>query len=177
MEAFLFDTETDGLVANHTLKLARQPCVIEFYGCSADLKTGKILHELNFLIKSPQPISAEITTITTITNEMLKDAPPFSIVADKIFTAIENAPVVIAHNLSFDKEMLDLEAERLGRKIAWPRLICSVEQSIAMKGYRLSLSNLHQELFGEPFEGAHRAKADVKALLRCCVELWKKGIL
>jgi hypothetical protein len=39
------------------------------------------------------------------------------------------------------------------------------------------MSALHQHLFGEPFEGAHRAKQDTLALLRCCVELLHKGML
>jgi hypothetical protein len=73
--------------------------------------------------------------------------------------------------------MVDIEAQRLGIELRWPRLVCTVEQTIALKGYRLSLENLHKELFGEPFEGAHRAKADVAALTRCCRELFKRGMI
>lgn len=185
MKALIFDTETTGLVKNRTLKLDQQPSIIEFYACLVNLKTGKIARELDLLIKPPKLLSdtpapgdkKTITQITGITNAMLADAQPFSLHAKDIINMLTKAPLVIAHNASFDKEMIDIEAERLGFEVKWPRIICTVEQTIAMKGYRLSLSALHQELFGEPFTGAHRAKVDVAALTRCCVELFKRGML
>jgi DNA polymerase III epsilon subunit family exonuclease len=177
MLALLYDTETTGLISNHTVKMQHQPHVIEFYGCLADLKTGKIKDERSFLIKPPIHIEQEITDITTITDETVKDAPSFSKVANEIFQFLEEAPIIIAHNASYDREIMDLEAERLNQAIKWPRTICTVEQTVSLKGIRLSLSDLHSFLFGEPFAGAHRAEVDVKALLRCCVALYKKDIL
>lgn len=181
MKAFIFDTETTGLVTNRKLKLKSQPHIIEFYGCLVDLKKGKVLSEINQLIKPPDPflVTEEITRITGLKYEDLKDAPPFEDVAEKIITALEKAPVLIAHNLSFDKEMIEIEADRCwDQKIKWPkRLLCTVEQTIHIKGFRLNLSGLHEHLFGEKFEGAHRAKVDVEALTRCCVKLVKMGVL
>lgn len=181
MKAFLFDTETTGLISNRKLKLKQQPHVIEFYGCFADLKKGKVISEYNTFIKPPDPslVTPEITRITGITyDEHLKDAPAFSEVVGDIFGRVQKAPILIAHNLSFDKEMLDIEAERLEKKIKWPKkLLCTVEQTINIKGFRLNLSGLHEHLFGEPFAGAHRAKIDTAALMRCCVKLVKMGVL
>lgn len=181
----VFDTETTGLIKNRTLKLDRQPEVIEFYACSVNLKTGKISKELDFLIKPHKPLADKpapgekktITDITGITNTMLADAPPFKSVAKQIIKMLESAPLLIAHNASFDREVIDIELERLKLKIKWPRVLCTVEQTIALKGFRLSLSNLHNELFKEPFTGAHRAKQDVAALVRCCKELVKREVL
>ena len=59
----------------------------------------------------------------------------------------------------------------------WPRLCCTVENTEWLHGHRLSLSALHEELFGEPFSGAHRARTDVAALTRCYLELVKRGDL
>jgi len=177
MRALLYDTETTGLLSNHTMKIIHQPHVIEFYGCVASLKTGKIEKEMNVLVKPPVKIEQEITNITTITDEMVKDAPSFDRVAVDIFSFLEGAPVIFAHNASYDKEIIDLEAERLKRTVKWPRMVCTVEQTVSLRGIRLSLSDLHAHLFGAPFAGAHRAEADVKALLRCCVELYKRDVL
>ena len=187
MKAFIFDTETTGLVKNRTIKLDDQPEVIEFYGALVDLskKGGKILKELNYLIKPSKELSdvpnhgdkRTITQITGITNDMLKRAPHFAEVGKMIFAAIENAPVTIAHNHTFDRDMIEIEAERMKRKLKWPRAICTIEATMSMKGYRLSMTELHQNLFGEPVTGAHRAKEDVKALSRCCVELYKRGVI
>ena len=175
MRALILDCETTGLLESHTIKLANQPEVIEFYGVLVDLATGEQLKELDQLIKPKHPVSAEITKITSITNEMLKDAPPFSEVASEIFSMIEEAPLVIAHNASYDIEMLAIEAERLGRMVSFPRVVCTVEATIHRKGFRLSLSALYEDLFREQFVGAHRAKVDVRALARICVELNRQG--
>ena len=157
--------------------MIHQPHVIEFYGCLADLKTGKIKQEVNLLIKPPVKIEIEITNITSITNDMLQDAPSFDKVAIDIFKFLEGAPILIAHNASYDREIMDIEAERLMKTIKWPRTLCTVEQTVSLRGSRLSLGDLHIYLFGEAFTGAHRAKVDVMALLRCCVELYKRDIL
>lgn len=185
MIATIFDTETTGLVKNRTLKLDQLPEIIEFYGCSVNLKNGKIAKELGLLIKPSKPLSDKpapgdkktITEMTGITNNMLKKAPPFKDVAKQVFTLLQKSKIVIAHNAAFDKDMVEIEAQRLGIKITWPRVICTVESSISHKGYRLSLSNLYFELFGEKFEGAHRAKVDVQALTKCAVEMFKRGWL
>lgn len=183
--ALVLDTETTGLIDNRSVGLNRLPEVIEFYGALADLASGEVLSELHHLIKPSRPLSdvpegkgkKTITQITGISNDMLKDAKPFEAVAGLIFDYVERAPLVIAQNASFDKEMLDIEAERIGRTIKWPPVLCLIEQTIHLKGFRLKLSDLHQLLVGEPFTGAHRAKADTMALLRCCVVLHKRGDL
>jgi DNA polymerase III epsilon subunit-like protein len=174
MIALIFDTETNGLVDNLTMAIEKQPDVIEFFGQTVNLETGEKLSELQQLIKPPKLIDAEITNITGITNELVAEAPTFSEVADKLEKYITSAPLVIAHNLSYDRDMLNIEFQRLGRFIAWPQGLCTVEQSIHYKGYRLNLNALHEHLFGEPFAGAHRARPDVEALTRCCIEMVKR---
>lgn len=177
MKALIFDTETTDLINSGLLKIDQKPSIIEFYGEIVDLENGIIAAELENLFKPPKPITAEITKITSITNEMVADAPPFASVANEIRKMIEESEAVIAHNVSFDREAIDIEFERIGQKIHWPRLICTVEATICMKGFRLTLTALHQELFGEPFSGAHRARHDVQALKRCALELFRRGYI
>lgn len=172
--AIIFDTETTGLIENRTLRLDRQPHVTEFYGCDLDLDTGVVRREVQRLCKVPVKLEAKIVKITGITNEMLENESPFD---PEIIDFIESGEMVIAHNLSFDKDMIDIEAERLNRKVIWPVGVCTVEQTIGMKGHRLSLSLLHKELFGEEFAGSHRARVDVEALSRCCVELRRREMI
>ena len=185
MKAIIFDTETTGLLKNRTIKLSLQPEIIEFHGQFVDLKKKKIGPKFSTLIKPKKPLSDKpvpgdkktITQITGITNEMLKDKPSFKEVSQKIIKILQSAPVVIAHNLGFDSEMIEIELERLGIEMQWPRKICTVESTIAMKGHRLTLTKLYLELFGEAFENAHRAKSDVDALTACSIELFKRGML
>lgn len=189
MKALIFDTETTGLIENRALRLDRQPEVIEFYGCLVDLATGKVEEEIDTLVRPTTPITEKnernfkgktirsIKSITGIDNAMVEDFPEFGGVADKIFDFIEKAPVVIAHNLSFDVDMLEIEADRLKRTIKWPEKICTIEQTIFLKGFRLSLGDLYEMLFEERFPGAHRARADTEALTKVCVELYKRELL
>jgi len=177
MKAIVFDTETSGLIENRTRGHDRQPEIVEFYACYADLKTGKITRELDVLIKPQKPLTEDNIKRHGITNEMLEKAPPFKHYVPAITKFMAGGTVAIAHNATFDKDMIEVEAERLGITIPLPRMICTVEQTMHLKGHRLSLSDLHELLFGERFEGAHRAKVDVAALLRCCVKLHKMEML
>lgn len=178
--AYILDTETTGLIDTRLRKIERQSEVIEYYGCLADLDTGEVVSEFETFIRpATYPMSDETIkkTKTKLTNEMLMNAPRFGEVAEQIRTHIEAAPLVLAHNAAFDKEILDIEMERCGKSIFWPHTLCTIEQTIHLKGFRLSLTNLHLHLFNEEFTGAHRAKHDVMALLRCCVELRKQGAI
>ena len=174
MKTFVWDTETSGLIKNSSIPLARQPYVIELAGVL--LEDGEIIREVEFFAKPPISISAEITRITGITEEDLKDAKPFSANFEALQSALLDADEVVAHNLSYDFQVCNFEATRLRRELIWPsRKICTVEATEHIKGYRLTLTKLHEFLFGEPFEGAHRAMTDVKALAKCFLKLREVG--
>lgn len=172
----VFDTETTGLIESGLLSLDKQPEIIEFVAVRYNTET-KDKEYFEYLVKPKKPIPEKITEITTITNEMVANEKPFSEYITQVKDALENTEAVVAHNLSFDREMIDIEMKRHDQTVQWPRLICTVEQTIPLKGYRLSLTDLHKDLFGEPFAGAHRARQDVDALLRCFESLYERGFI
>lgn len=172
----IFDTETTGLTENSLRSLDKQPHIIEFYGCLLDRDTFTVVGELDLLIKPPIKITPEITKITGITNDMVRDAPRFADVAGSISDLLSKADRKVAHNEAFDHQMLLFEFARLDICVPFPKeRICTVEQTEHINGYRMKLTDLHEYLFGTPFKGAHRAKVDVEALTRCYVELIKRG--
>lgn len=177
MLAAVIDTETTDLIKNRTIKIDKQPHVVEFYGCLHDFEKRTTLGECHHIIKPPIKMPEKSAKITGWTDEKLADKPLFAVVAADIKAWLEAAPIVIAHNASFDQEVLDIEFERLGQKITWPKIICSVEASIHLKGHRLDLMGLHELLFADKFQHAHTASADVAALTRCCAELYQRGEL
>lgn len=177
MVTFVFDTETTGLVQNSAQNLSMQPHIIELYGCLIE-DDGTVLDQLEFLCHPGIEISAEITKITGIKNEDVKGEKAFKEYYNQLQSFVSRANAVCAHNLKFDLTMVEIEAQRLQQKFIWPEnKICTVEATEYVKGRRLHLFELHELLFGENFEGAHRAKNDVQALVRCFVELRKKGDL
>lgn len=170
----VFDTETTGLIDNTLKRLDKQPYVIEFYGML--VQDGNLVSDLDLLIKPPIPISKEITKITGITNEMVKNSPSFQEVAGQIANFFSQADRTVAHNLTYDLQMIEFEFNRLGMIIPMPsKKLCTVEGTEHLKGHRLKLTELHEYLFDVPFKGAHRAKEDVEALNRCYQELTKRG--
>lgn len=180
----VFDTETTGLTKNRTVKLDKQPEVIEFYARLVDLDKGREpLREYHTLIRPvvewPMTDYTIRETKTKLSNELLKDAPRFSEVADTIVEFLAHpAPGNLAHNLSFDRDMIEIELERLKRKIEWPIIgICTVEQTIHLRGRRMNQTALHQYLFAKDFINAHRADADGEALTNIAVELRRRGII
>jgi DNA polymerase III epsilon subunit-like protein len=186
MLTLFFDVETTGLNKHPLTHERYQPECIEFYGCLYDLKRGKkgkVVSELELLI-CPTRVSEvpeKITKITGITQEMLKGKPTFYEVADQIYAIIGKAEALCGHNVTFDIDVINTEFDRLERKRPpWPRRetwTCTVEQTMHLKGHRLSLEVLHEELFGEKIVSAHRAKADVLAHIRVVEEMMRRGWL
>jgi len=177
MDVLVLDTETSGLIKNSLLPIDKQPQCIEFYGMSVDLEGKDLERNWHSLFNPGKKISAEVTSITRITDAMVKDAPSFHAKAVEIKQLIESHSAVVAHNLSYDRAIIDFEMRRCGLKVNWPTLICTVESSEHYKGFRLNLNALHQYLFDEEFTGAHRAEQDVRALARCYAEMVKRGDL
>lgn len=177
MRTLLFDFESTGLIDNTLKPLDKQPHAIEFYGMLIDNETFDIIDELDTLIKPPVTITAEITKITGITNDMVANAADFSVVGHEIEYFVERSNRLVAHNLSYDLQLMKFEYQRLGKTIKFPQLFCTVEQTNWIKGYRLSLTELYEYLFDEPFKGAHRAREDVQALFRCYQELIKRELI
>lgn len=178
MRAFIFDTETTGLVKNSLIPLPSQPRIIEFFGQTVNDETCEVLNEIEFFCNPGIDLPSDITRITGIKPEEIANALPFRHFAPQICAHIAESDCVVAHNLSFDMVLVESDCARCELIPSWPqRLVCTVEQTEWIKGHRLSLTDLHTELFGEGFKGAHRARHDVEALTRCYLELRKRGDL
>lgn len=180
IKTMIFDNETTNLTVNVGRPLDDQPDIIEFFGLELLVhEDGEVAEGRTFgqLIKPRKAITEEITRITNITNVMVSAKEPFRFYADGIKEFIESHDQVVAHNAAFDMDVLNFEFKRLHQSIAWPTVICTVEMTLWLKGYRLKLGQLHMELFGEDFADKHRAENDVRALARCFTELHKRGWL
>lgn len=188
MQALIFDTETTGLfkVFNNkhmtTDELKPYPWAIEYFGHIVE-DDGTVLSEEDFLIRPGQLslIDATIQRITGLKPEDVAEKPMFDAYADQVLAQLNQAEALVAHNLSYDMRILEVAFKRVSRfdeyaaAIAGKRLICTVQESVHYKGHRMKLTDLHTFLLGEPFEGAHRARADVAALTSCYLAMVKRG--
>ena len=172
------DTETTGLRGPQITPLEKQPSCISLYGVVID-EEGKELENIDLHFNPGFDVEPIITKITGLTNEFLKDKPKFSEHEEVIRNLIMSCEVVIFHNAKFDTGIIDDEFKRCNtfEKLTWPKVICTVEQTMHVKGHRLSLTALHVHLFGKPFDNAHSAGGDVMALKNCVIEMRKRGWL
>ena len=169
MIRIVFDTETTGLLKPSANSVDDQPEIVELYACMID-ENFELLGEYESFYKPNIPLTEELTKIHGISNDMVAEAPTFADEAEKLAKFFTGADELIAHNLPFDRSMLANELIRCDRliKFPWPRIhTCTVELAMPIEQRRISLSNLHKYACGAPHEGAHRAKADVHALVRC----------
>lgn len=123
----------------------------------------KVIEEFESLINPERSIPYNITRITGISTEMVKDAPKFFEVAKKVVEITEGA-IFVAHNVRFDYSFLTYEFKRLGYTYTRKQL-CTVKMS--RKAFPKlagghSLGNLIKQ-FDIKVSDRHRAMADVKA--------------
>ena len=184
MQVVIFDTETTDLIRSHALPLDQQPRVIELYAKKIQLPAdawGKMdewqtVGEFESFINPGIKISEEVNRITGIDDSMVKGAPRMAGVWGDVRDFFEPADMVVAHNLSYDMGVMEFERQRIDPEglFPWPkRKLCTVEATEHLKGYRLSLTSLHEHLFGCGFPEAHRARNDVNALELCFKKLWE----
>jgi len=184
MQAILFDTETTDLIHNHAIPLDQQPRIIEIYALKIQLPADafgsaeewQFVDEFESFVNPGIKITDEITRITNITNADVRDAPRIAELWPRLRDFFATADMVVAHNVSYDMGVIDFEQLRVNdkQKFPWPpKRLCTVEATEHLKGHRLSLTALHEQLFGVKFEGAHRARTDVKAMTMCFKKLWE----
>ena len=177
MVVTFFDTETTDLTMPKITPLNKQPRIIEL---------GVISHHggeetvIDTLIDPGIPISSEITKITGIRNKDIRGKPSISEYIEQLRDIFAKSDAVVAHNLSFDKALVEYEFQRCGAgPVPWPPLqICTVEYTEHLKGYRLTLDELYRWCFDKyPAGGRHRALEDARFTVEIYYYLVKSGVI
>jgi len=120
------------------------------------------------LINPQCPIPPEATNIHKITDEMVKEAPPFQEVGKAFVAFCGEEAILIAHNNeSFDKPFLEAEYKRSGLSLPAWRHLDSLKWARKYRPDlpRHSLQHL-REAYGIPAGTAHRALEDVMVLYK-----------
>lgn len=170
MYVLVFDTETTGLPLHPSAPLEKQPKIIELGAALLD-RDGKVVETLSQLVHPGEDVTEEITRITGITNEMLKDAPRFAEALPALRHIFGQAFAVFAHNLPFDRMMLRNELARLQvLDFPWPPgEYCTVGLHRGEWGKNPKLTELYAATMGRPLPQTHRALDDVQALVEVVV--------
>ncbi len=161
-EYVVFDLETTGLdVLNNGITEIG----------AVRIKDGKITEQFGTLIKPDYPITEEITKITGITEEMVKDSPKISTVMPDFMKFIDGA-VLVAHNAEFDMKFIKRFAGAEEYEIK-NKVLDTVEIARSVLPF-LKRHDLHTiaEHFNIAFNH-HRAVDDATATAQAFIEMYK----
>ena len=186
----IFDTETTGLPNNYKAPLTdfeNWPRLVQLAWQCHDVN-GKFLFAKNHVIKPEGfiiPIAASgVHHITT--EKALEIGEDLKTVLQEFADDVQKSTLVVGHNIEFDLSIVGCEFLRCGMEdvLSSAKKLCTKESSTdfcaIMKNGKAkwpNLTELHQKLFGTPFEDAHNAAGDVVATTRCFLELVRIGVL
>lgn len=153
MEYVIVDIETSG-------RSKHQTRITEI--CAIRIKDSDIVDKFVTLVNPRVRIPDYITGITGIDDTMVRDAPSFEEVAERIVEITRNA-VFVAHNVNFDYTVLRSEFRHLGYEFKRQKL-CTVRLSkkLIPGMFSYSLGKLCASL-AIPLENRHRAEGDADA--------------
>lgn len=200
----VFDTETSGLFPQDTsnLKTLDLPTIVQLSYVIYDINKHAVIDTYNVYVKQPKETdySKEAFKINRITKDMCDNGVSIMEALYKFCDAYMSCKYIVAHNLAFDKKMIQLEVIRNLDKMKldlispinlfndtfnalWGiKLYCSMEKgkhitNVFLKGkygnYKKSpkLQELHEKLFGTIPNNLHDSLVDCKVCLKCYVKM------
>jgi DNA polymerase-3 subunit epsilon len=139
---------------------------------------GQIVERRNWLVNPGRPISPEASEVHKITDDVVRDKPPFGQIVAEVFAVLAGC-VPAAYNAAFHRAFLANEVARAGiteglppalrrdvewlDPLVWAREIQQDERSRALGDVAARL--------GIALDNAHRAMDDAEAALRVLLEL------
>lgn len=152
-DVVVFDFETTGFEFNKNE-------IIEIG--AVKLKNGEIVEQFSTFVKPKSPIPEEITNLTHITNDMVKDAHPIEKIIPDFYKFCFGC-VIMAYNIDFDYKFLDFNAKKLGYNFNNRQVDALYLARLNVAGAKnFKLGSICTKL-GISLEGAHRAVNDAVA--------------
>ncbi len=189
----IFDTETTGLPKIENAPLTdfdNWPRMVQLAWQEHD-ELGRFVENHNYLVQPEGfviPIDAKMVHGIS-TEYAMKYGKPLNEVLDLFMQSAAKAKYLVGHNINFDLNILGCEFLRCGRENPlrrWQIVDTCTEKTAEFcqlpggKGGKFKLPRLgefHHLLFGEYFDSAHNASADVEATARVFLELVRRGVL
>lgn len=198
MKVLFFDTETTGLlIPGGTIE--EQPHIVQLGAIYTTYNTfTETLNEtiLNQIYNPGVLIPENLCKLHGISNELAQTKPFITNYLEGFIKMMKEADIIIGHNLTYDLEVIYYEIERVWnseeakerlkifKKQIKEKSYCTMLWSVQFckipgrAGYKWpKLIELHKCLFGEEFDNAHNAIADIRATQRCFIELVNRGII
>ncbi|MEE3326577.1 MAG: 3'-5' exonuclease [Myxococcota bacterium] len=175
----VFDTETTGMVAWKTPDEAEtQPHLVQLGMLLVDTLSWKALSRHSCLVQLPDGVVMDPGALQAhgIDEDHCRTFGIPARVACELFCAtVRQADLVVAHNLRFDRIVMEAACQRDGVEIDWVSEVpgyCTMESSTPIvrlpgkKGHKWpTLAEAYAHFTGETLHGAHDALVDAEACL------------
>ena len=189
----IFDLETTGLPkkGSHYTDTKNWPRIVCFSWY--EYRNNKLFSQENHIVcPIDYRIPIESTNIHGVSNDMaLNNGVPLEFVLNKFFNNIYDNTLLIAHNMSFDINVLKAELYRLKNNIFLDKLnntktLCTKLKTMKYCNIKFANSNrikwpkleeLYFKLFNKPMKNAHNCEADVMNLSKCYFKLKQLDII
>lgn len=187
----VFDTETTGIPNWHEPSDdPSQPHIVDI-ACSLFDRTGLEVDRFDAIIDAGVEIPEEVALIHGITTEISREQgvdPAFAL--GRFFGMVDQASLIVGHNISFDIRMVRILAARLTAE-KWDNPhptfctmrrttnICKILKANARTSNDWKWPNLSEAIrhfFNEEHANAHRARPDCDGAARIYFHLLEQGI-
>jgi DNA polymerase III subunit alpha, Gram-positive type len=152
----VFDIETTGLsvMRDHIIEIA-----------AVKVEKGMIVETFHQFVDPQMPLSAFTTSLTSITDEMVKGQPLIAVALSSFLTFAKNS-VLVAHNASFDVDFIVEKARIYQISLEYEGYIDTLSLARAMYQDQLKTFNLKSlaKQFKIKQEQHHRASDDARVL-------------
>lgn len=180
------DTETTGLPLDYNAPITNSynwPRMVQICWLEYDIN-GNEISSNDYIIKPDgYQIPLSSTRIHSITqSSALSTGHDLKTVLTNLSDSIQNAQVLVGHNIEFDLNVIGAELYRMNinNSLSSKKKFCtmkSTKEFCAISnsyGYKFpTLQELYYKIFKNPFTGAHNALADINATAKCFWELKK----
>lgn len=138
---------------------------------AVQVRSGVATTVFDTLINPERPIPPQVTAVTNITAQMVRNAPRFADVCDQLLGVLEGQ-VFVAHNALFDWRFLTMEIERATRRAIVGRSLCTVRMARRLLP-QLKRRNLDaiSNFYGIENRARHRAGGDAEATAQVFLRL------
>ena len=188
MNKLFIDTETTGLPKMKGFNKYYSPSLLNYYDNARIIEIGYVIFsndnikikEVNVLIKPDNFIISNTPIHGITTEEAINKGTDIKIVLLELEKDLENVDTIIAHNISFDINIIFSECYRIKNtnlieKFKLKNYICTMKlgQSFMKCKKYPKLIELHKYLFNNDIVQNHRALSDVIICYECYFEINK----
>ncbi len=187
----LFDTSSNGKPADYKASVrdtANWPRMTHLAWNLMNDK-GQIIKSANDLIKPKgYELNEGMAERHRLTKSAItKEGKDLKVCVEAFMQIVPEADMVFAHNLALNQGIVGAESDRSGviDRLSSADAYCLMQETTyycALPGRRgkykwPSLPELHQRIFGKSYQNAGHAEADLNALGRCFIVLYKTKVL